>query len=161
MGPSRGRTCTSVHFLTPPFLLAPPSAAGHHRRVREADPATLRSCQLGMALPMLCILLVATRGFMLRSSWPAQRAAVPRASRFALPAMGFFDVFKDPVEYERIQAQRALGRAEASDVATVVEIKAARARLAEAAAASGEESQVSLGYRAGIGPWLESCGRSR
>ena len=75
--------------------------------------------------------------------------------------MGFFDVFKDPVEYERIQAQRALGRAEASDVATVVEIKAARARLAEAATASGEESQVSLGYRAGIGPWLESCGRSR
>ena len=38
--------------------------------------------------------------------------------------MGFFDLFKDPAEYEQvIQAQQAVDLADASDVATIVEIK--------------------------------------
>lgn len=50
-------------------------------------------------------------------------------------------MFKDPAEYERIQAKQAVDLAEASDVATIVEIKTARARLAEATAALGEREQ--------------------
>ena len=59
--------------------------------------------------------------------------------------MGLFDLFKDPAEYERIQAKQAVDLAEASDVATIVEIKTARARLAEATAALGEREQSRAG----------------
>ena len=97
-----------------------------------------------LTLRLLCLTLVGTRGYMLTSSWLALRVPAPAPARLAIasPSMGFFDVFKDPAEYEVIQAQQAVNLAEASDVATIVEIKAARLRLAEATAAVGERKQL-------------------
>jgi len=97
-----------------------------------------------LTLRLLCLTLVGTRGYMLTSSWLALRVPAPAPARLAVasPSMGFFDVFKDPAEYEVIQAQQAVNLAEASDVATIVEIKAARLRLAEATAAVGERKQL-------------------
>ena len=73
----------------------------------------------------------------------------------------FFDLFKDPAEYEVIQAQQAVDLAEASDVATIVEIKAARLRLAEATAAVGEREQLRAEQRkeadARSGAWRDDA----
>ena len=95
-------------------------------------------------LRLLCLTLVGSRGYMLTSSWLALRVSAPAPARlaFAAPTMGFFDVFKDPAEYEVIQAQQAVDLAEGSDVATILEIKAARLRLAKATAALGEREQL-------------------
>ena len=97
-----------------------------------------------LTLRLLCLTLVGSRGYMLTSSWLALRVPAPAPARLAIasPSMGFFDLFKDPAEYEVIQAQQAVDLAEASDVATIVEIKAARLRLAEATAAVGEREQL-------------------
>jgi len=94
-------------------------------------------------LRLLCLTLVGSRGYMLSSSWLGLRVTAPAASRLgsASPSMGLFDLFKDPAEYEVIQAQQAVDVAEASDVATIAEIKAARARLAQATAMVGEREQ--------------------
>ena len=91
-------------------------------------------------LRLLWLTLVGSRGYMLTSSRLAVRVPAPDTARlaWASPSMGLFDVFKDPAEYELIQAQKAVDLAEASDTATIVEIKEAQLRLAEAEAAFDE-----------------------
>ena len=101
-----------------------------------------------MRLLLLCTSLGASQGYMLISSWLAQRMQAAQSCRSELPSMGFFDAFKDPSEFELVQAQEALDRAEASSTATVSEIKAARVRLADATAAAGKQQRKAAGSSA-------------
>ena len=108
-------------------------------------------------LRLLWLTLVGSRGYMLTSSRLAVRVPAPDTARlaWASPSMGLFDVFKDPAEYELIQAQKAVDLAEASDTATIVEIKEAKLRLAEAEAAFDErraERRAAAEARSGANP---------